>query len=178
MASEKALVQWLKQKLKKRGLQWQRIEDGCSLGIPDINFCYEGMDTWIEAKCLQEWPKREKTGVRVTLRPEQVLWLEDRVNAGGRAFVCVQVARDVMLFPGDFAAGLKAGAFDKSEMLKFGGDRKKTLARLLDHEEPRSGLNGECLQFVLYPRKRRTNAEIAADKKKEDAEKRKMSPKV
>lgn len=83
----------------------QRLEDKLTGGIPDTNFCVDGVEVWLEGKFLKDLPKRESTKVKVELRADQALWLETRQRAGGYAFVWIRV-RDVgwMLFDGRFRA--------------------------------------------------------------------------
>lgn len=53
-------------------------------GIPDSNYCYRGVEGWVEFKQAKHW--------RVGIWPEQVAWIERRVRSGGRAFVAVRRA--------------------------------------------------------------------------------------
>lgn len=78
-------------------LHHQCIEDSLSSGIPDINLCFDGVETWVEAKVLEAWPKRPTTGVRVAhFTAEQALWLELRAEAGGRAWLMLQVESETL----------------------------------------------------------------------------------
>lgn len=62
---------------------WQAIETGqTGRGIPDINYCCNGKEGWIEFKQTQ--------GRKVSMRPEQVAWIDRRIRAGGRAFIIVR----------------------------------------------------------------------------------------
>ena len=62
---------------------WQRIESGLtSLGIPDHNYCLQGHEGWVENKWTSSW--------KVTVRGDQVGWIERRARAGGRVFVAVK----------------------------------------------------------------------------------------
>jgi hypothetical protein len=68
---------------KHRGTRahYQRIETGgTGLGIPDVNIKVDGCEeTWIELKVVQ--------GLRVELRPEQVVWHVRRARSGGSSWV-------------------------------------------------------------------------------------------
>jgi hypothetical protein len=58
------------------------VESGqTSRGIPDTNYCYRGVEGWIEMKAADHW--------RVSIRPEQVAWAERRIDHGGRVFVAI-----------------------------------------------------------------------------------------
>lgn len=64
-------------------LHWQAVETGgVGTGIPDDNFCGEGIEGWVEHKTT--------AGFVVGLRPEQVGWIERRRRAGGRVFIDVR----------------------------------------------------------------------------------------
>lgn len=85
--------------------QWTTIETGMTAqGVPDAEFCFPpvplsqckgsavdyshlsttkpGVQGWIEYKTTSGWA--------VTLRPEQIGWLDRRQRLGGRAFVAVR----------------------------------------------------------------------------------------
>lgn len=89
---------------------WQRFEDGSSLGIPDINICIKGVEAWIEAKYVPEedLPKRERTPVRIGLRPEQALWLRNRKLAGGHAYVLAKIVNEWLVWD-DYFEQLRDG---------------------------------------------------------------------
>lgn len=67
---------------------WQAIESGgTGGGIPDSNFCMQGVEGWIEYKRALGWV--------VTFQPMQVPWLMRRARAGGHVLIVVcQVRRD------------------------------------------------------------------------------------
>jgi hypothetical protein len=84
-----------------RSLDPHRVENVISSGTPDIEF----IGGWIECKVLPAWPRLPHTPVRVPLfTPQQRLWLRRRRNAGGRAWVVLQVGRDYLLIDGRLAA--------------------------------------------------------------------------
>lgn len=63
---------------------WQRIESGLTGGgIPDTNYCVNGIEGWIE------WKKTNSN--KVTMRPDQVGWHLRRYRAGGRTFIAVRL---------------------------------------------------------------------------------------
>lgn len=62
---------------------WVSVEtSGTGRGIPDSEYCSEGCTGWIEFKVTD--------GFAVTLRPEQVAFLQRRGRAGGRVWVAVR----------------------------------------------------------------------------------------
>jgi hypothetical protein len=90
---------------------WCSVESGLTgRGIPDSNYCREGVEGWVEFKTTPGWT--------VPLRPEQVGWIARRCRHGGRVWVAVrqlhpggprQPARDSLwLIPGQLAMDAKA----------------------------------------------------------------------
>ena len=63
-------------------IHWQRVESGVGPGVPDINFCSNGIEGWIEFKFTTGW--------RSPIRVEQNGWLQRRSRAGGRTFVATR----------------------------------------------------------------------------------------
>jgi hypothetical protein len=62
---------------------WCSLESGMTgRGIPDANYCYNGIEGWIEFKSSHHW--------RVKMRPGQIGWIERRIDHGGRAYVAVR----------------------------------------------------------------------------------------
>ena len=66
-------------------------------GTPDVNY----IEGWIELKWLRRWPKKADTVVTI---PHYTLgqrrWLRDRYNAGGSAWLLLQVQQEWLLFTG------------------------------------------------------------------------------
>lgn len=64
-------------------VDWQPIETAATgRGVPDVNFCHQAIEGWIENKVTKGW--------KVTVRPEQVGWMERRARAHGRVFMAVR----------------------------------------------------------------------------------------
>lgn len=62
---------------------WQGVEiGGTGRGVPDSNYCSDGIEGWIEFKLSGAWS--------VDLRPEQIAWIERRTRARGRVFIVVR----------------------------------------------------------------------------------------
>lgn len=81
------------------GLHYERIENQVGIGTPDLNLCYQGAEAWVELKRLDAFPKRAATPVRINhFTVEQKLWLRRRGEAGGRAWLFVQVGQEYFLF--------------------------------------------------------------------------------
>ena len=80
---------------------WTAIESGLtSRGIPDSHYCLEGASGSFEYKKCAHW--------RVSMRPEQVGWIERQLRSGGRVFIAVKRADDeVWLLHGRAARHIK-----------------------------------------------------------------------
>lgn len=62
---------------------WQAIESGFTgRGIPDANYCLNGIEGWVENKRTSGWV--------VNISPEQVGWHMRRARAGGVTFIAVR----------------------------------------------------------------------------------------
>lgn len=72
-----------------------RIENSTGVGMPDVNFCFKGQETWLELKAniglltevneLIQIPFSSKR-----LRDSQIIWHGKRVLQGGRVLVAVR----------------------------------------------------------------------------------------
>lgn len=89
------------------GFDFTAIESGqTSSGIPDTNYCYRGIEGWIEYKACDHW--------RIEVRPAQIGWIERREEHGGQIFVAVRrIHRELWLFPGCAIRRLAAERLDK-----------------------------------------------------------------
>jgi hypothetical protein len=68
---------------KRIACDWQTIETwSTGQGVPDLNYCLEGVEGWIEAKQTSGWA--------VAITPEQVGWAERRLRHGGRVLLAVR----------------------------------------------------------------------------------------
>lgn len=79
---------------KAMGSRWhaQRHEDVLAQGIPDVSYGASGVQGWIELKCLEAWPVRPDTVVKIDhLTQEQRAWLYLRGKAGGRTWLLLRV---------------------------------------------------------------------------------------
>ena len=71
----------------RRGIHWQSIETGgTGRGIPDSNYCTEGVEGWVEFKATEGWA--------VGLTPEQVGWHLERWMRGGWTHVATRRRHD------------------------------------------------------------------------------------
>jgi len=82
-----------------------RVENMVGAGMPDVNFCYKGVEGWVELKHADKPPARDSTPVYHSggLRPDQIVWIHKRARAGGRVFVLARCGESIFLVPGRFA---------------------------------------------------------------------------
>ncbi|CAB4182473.1 hypothetical protein UFOVP1090_15 [uncultured Caudovirales phage] len=79
--NEAKFSSWLMQNwLSGDGIHAQRIETSTASGVPDINFCVQGFEGWIETKVFTPSGK-------VLLRPYQRAWMHRRLIAKGEIFI-------------------------------------------------------------------------------------------
>lgn len=104
---------------------WQSVETwSTGRGVPDLNFCYNGVEGWIECKRTLAW--------KVNITPEQIGWIERRCRHGGRVFIAVRRMRaagprlgpavdELYLLPGMAARSLNLQTSQPSGWAWFGG---------------------------------------------------------
>lgn len=84
-----------------------RVENPIHPGTPDVNLC-DG--SWVELKCIECWPVRAATIVRIPhYTPQQRVWLYRRwLAAPGSTFLILEVIfeKQWLVFQGDVAAKL------------------------------------------------------------------------
>ncbi len=92
---------------------WVSIESNTGVrGIPDSNYCRNGIEGWIEYKTTSGWA--------VTLAPEQIGWIARRVRCGGRVWIAVRRRHaggprlgppvdELWLLPGELAVQARTG---------------------------------------------------------------------
>jgi hypothetical protein len=111
-----------------------RVENGSMPGTPDVNICQDGREFWVELKDVDDFPKRDTTPVfgREGLRPDQILWITQRVRAQGEVYILGRVKNETFCIPGVYAeifnsltrSGLEERNLDYRKIL--GLDGKKT----------------------------------------------------
>jgi len=91
------------------------VENPTHPGTPDVN--YNG--GWIELKWLPRWKRNcDKSPVLIEhFTEQQRRWLRKRTEAGGNAFLMLQVKREYLLFTGDIAAEY-VGRVPKPELIE------------------------------------------------------------
>jgi hypothetical protein len=82
-----------------------RVENLMVLGIPDVNVCSDGFESWIELKTSVE-PKRKTTplmGSNHKLSIDQRNWMMRQVKAGGRCYILISTDKRWLLINGNYA---------------------------------------------------------------------------
>ena len=72
-----------------------RIENSTGVGIPDVNFCFDGLETWLELKANINLLVAEQEVIDIPfgtkkLRDSQIIWHGQRTKAGGRVLVAIR----------------------------------------------------------------------------------------
>lgn len=102
---EQKIYDRLKVNMPQPGDRIDRVENVLVFGMPDVNFCAEGIECWIELKAPTE-PKKDKTplfGSNHKLSIEQMNWLFKQVGAGGRCFILIGTDKRWLLIDGFYA---------------------------------------------------------------------------
>lgn len=99
MPSESTFWKYIKDKLPVQA-HFQRHEDICASGIPDVSYGWNGVHGWIELKFYPKWKKKDCDHIN-TWTKEQRLWLRKRQKAGGHCFLFVKIEKDYLLFGED-----------------------------------------------------------------------------
>jgi hypothetical protein len=78
------------------------IENIAGTGNPDVNYCFNGYEGWIEVKYARTLPKRENTRVfGKCLKPSQHIWFRKRYGNGyRRLFIYGRALDTLFLIPG------------------------------------------------------------------------------
>jgi hypothetical protein len=103
--SEQTLWHWVRERFGKYGLL-RRVENRVGVGMPDLYYCIECADGWIEFEEIEAWPVKPSTTVSVPcLSLEQKDWLHQLAYHGGRGLVWLRVrsSGEHLLFAGAHA---------------------------------------------------------------------------
>ena len=106
---------------------WQRIESGLTGGgIPDMNYCIDGIEGWVENKQTQGWAVR--------IRPDQIGWIFKRTLNGGRVWIAVRRKHEELwLVPGSLVRVLASEGLRNLEVDTWtGGPRQWDWNAILD----------------------------------------------
>jgi len=101
--SERTDYHLLRKKLLLPGDRIDRIENLVVSGMPDINFCAQGIECWIEQKTAIE-PKRFDTSLLTyKINQDQKNWFLRQMRSRGRAFFLITTDKRWVLMSGSFA---------------------------------------------------------------------------
>jgi len=103
--SESNAYSILRAGIKRRGDRIHRLENLASFGFPDVNYCIEGIECWIEIKSPTE-PKRDSTplfGSNHGLMITQRNWFLVQKNAGGYAYIYIETDKRRMLIGAEYS---------------------------------------------------------------------------
>jgi len=82
-----------------------RVENILLAGMPDVNLCVDGAESWIEIKSPDE-PKRKSTklfGSNHKLSQEQKNWFLRQRNSGGNGFILIMTDKRWLLIDCHYA---------------------------------------------------------------------------
>jgi hypothetical protein len=82
-----------------------RVENVVVVGMPDINYCSDNVECWIEQKSPKE-PVRSTTrlfGSNHKVSQDQKNWFKRQVDAGGNAYFLIVTDKRWMLIGGEHA---------------------------------------------------------------------------
>jgi hypothetical protein len=101
-----------------------RIESSAGNGVPDVTFGMKGLlgGGFVELKSIALWPKRPETRVKLPLRNEQKIWIEQRGKISGNVWVLVLIANDLFLLDYNQAI-LACEGWTKRQWFSFVEDR-------------------------------------------------------
>lgn len=98
-------------------LHWQRVEVWTDRGVPDVNFCYQGSEVWVECKfCLGKTDNAWQFTHPLT--GPQVAFLMSRWAAGGSAYIMARRGDTFRLWAGNRAREVRATGFNTDGWLE------------------------------------------------------------
>ena len=126
--------------LNRAGQDATSVENPAYPGTPDVQF----IDGWIECKYLEDWPKREKTTVRIDhYTSQQRVWLlrrsiacSKRQTERGLGWLLLYVAktREHLLFEGEDAARYVAkDGMNRAGLYELALITTKNLQEIIDY---------------------------------------------
>jgi len=103
--SEKNAYSNFRSNIIQRGDRIERVENLLVTGMPDVNYCFNGIEGWIELKQPTE-PKRLSTrlfGSNHKLSQDQMNWFKAHMNANGRGHILIATDKRWFLIDGKHA---------------------------------------------------------------------------
>ena len=139
--SEDRLWSWLRGRLPPG--HYQRVENhACGPGTPDVNFCVDAVEAWMELKYRAGECRPDTIAFRdgYGLRPDQKIWIRDRVEAGGKVTIVAGVGHYIHFLPGRYAM--------EFNRLTYRELRNCTTYRTIDRRKPPILTSGTLLALV------------------------------
>jgi hypothetical protein len=112
--SESTAAKLLRRNLPRPEDRVNFVEGNIS-GMPDVNYCMDGVEGWIELKA-PPLPKRDRTALMSyghKLKPMQIRWIKRQLRAGGRVFILLCTEEGWILLNGKFAGIVNELTFDE-----------------------------------------------------------------
>jgi hypothetical protein len=118
-------------------VQWTSIETGMTQGgVPDLEGCYQGAQTWVECKATRAWAVKFSSS-------EQVGWHLRRAREGGSSWIAVRRRHEggprlgppvdeLWLVPGREALGLSVNGLNDGWMFWGGSPSRWDWGSILD----------------------------------------------
>lgn len=103
--SEKTDFNLLRKHMARHGDRLERVENVVGVGTPDVNYCIDGVEGWIELKSPKE-PLRAYSKLFADnhkLNQSQRNWFLRQRNAGGRGYILICTDKRWMLIDGKHA---------------------------------------------------------------------------
>lgn len=98
--------------------RFTRIESGVGEGIPDVNYCIETIEGWIELKSAETTARDSSLFLSGTeLRDEQVTWHLLQHRAGGRSYVLTARGDEVFVHEGYVVEALQRASLAQARVL-------------------------------------------------------------
>lgn len=119
----------------------ERVENGCKSDTPDVNYCIDGREGWIELKHVREAPKRAATVVKVDhYTPGQRLWAIRRASCGGLVWLLIRIGDETFLLNGAMAARYLGTSWTMADIRQHAAYRSQ---RLVEWGCLRTALKGD-----------------------------------
>jgi len=113
---EKRAYQTLRKNMPMPYDRMNRVENIVIKGMPDINFCSEGVECWIEMKAIIE-PVRETTraftGHSHNLTLAQRNWMLSQKNAKGNCYILIETDKRWLLIDGLYADEINTATINR-----------------------------------------------------------------
>ena len=117
----------------------ERIENTAGSGIPDVNTCWDGHESWIELKIMK--------GYQFFLRRTQYNWISNRLKEKGNVFILIGNKRNTNRWQLDLISG--------SDVLKTEPCNEKDQYYIfniedVEHTPLPSPINWHMLNTIVY----------------------------